>query len=65
MLIKTKNDITTSEITDEAVYQQCRDFMKVSAGLALIPVLGISLDSHAAINDYAGLNFTKKCQILD
>ena len=46
MLIKTKNDITTSEITDEAVYQQCRDFMKVSAGLALIPMLGISLEDR-------------------
>jgi len=62
MLIKAKNEITTSEITDEAVYQQRRDFMKVSAGLALVPILGISPNSHAAINDYVGLNFTKNAK---
>lgn len=62
MLIKNKNDIATSEITDESIYQQRRDFMKVSAGLALAPVLGMSLDSHAAVNDYAKLNFTKNAR---
>ncbi len=59
MLIKTKNDIAISEITDESVYLKRREFMKVSAGLALAPLLGMPLDSQAAINDYAKLNFSK------
>jgi sulfoxide reductase catalytic subunit YedY len=62
MLIRTKNDIVTSEITDEAIYRQRRDFMKASAGLALAPLLGMSVDSHAAINDYARLNFSKSAK---
>lgn len=59
MIIKSKSDIVTSEITDESIYQQRREFMKVSAGLALAPLLGMPINSYAAINDYAALKFTK------
>lgn len=59
MLIKTGKDIATSEITDEGVYQQRRDFMKATTGLALAPILGMPLESQAALTDYAKLNFTK------
>jgi len=62
MLIKSKKEIATSEITDESIYQQRRNFMKTSAGLALAPVLGMSMDSHAAINDYEKLNFSKNAR---
>lgn len=63
MLIKTKSSIATAEITDESVYQQRREFMKLTAGLALAPALGMSMNSHAAINDYATLNFSKNTRL--
>ena len=59
MLIKRSQDIAASEITDEAVYDQRRDFMKASAGLALAPLLGFSSTANAKPEEYARLDFHK------
>ena len=40
MLIKHPNDIPGSEITDEKVYRQRRQFMQAVAGIGLLPLVG-------------------------
>lgn len=52
MLIKKPADIKPSEITDEAVYLQRREFMQVSAGLALLPFVNTAVAKTGAAIQY-------------
>ncbi|MFO7602499.1 MAG: protein-methionine-sulfoxide reductase catalytic subunit MsrP [Gammaproteobacteria bacterium] len=64
MWSRKQGAIATAEITDEGIYQQRRDFMRCSAGLALVPLLGGSQGSQAAMTDYAILPFVQNRQFL-